>query len=519
MIDAYSLTIVPKQFLEVSYKLYPILKKDVSLRKLYCHIVNQMVTNKKGFAILHAKLLSKLEGKESQHASKNYVASKLLSKFEEHVTKIRYTTNFFGDVYNYSKGEARRGVIDIPPQLITLFKDRSDERVYIESNRKFSKKSSTAKQKIKKAQKALVEEYTPLNEPQRQLLTYLNNQPSNRYKKCLDYLEEAKAKAEELVSPVGKERARKLLEQIETVPQPFYKPSTSGHTQRIFGNSFLQLNKEIRSIICKDWIEIDIDQAQLRILSRIWNIPEVANYLDSQRNLWEDLIQYIQGLYNFEFGPLDKGDLKGILKRFIYSCCFGMTLTNLKATFKEECEEYLGTDYQINLTKKNKNAKDVRLSLGEYLLCHPLIRPLIKARTKVMRKIKREGGANSPYGWIKLDRGVISVMANVAQNVEQMLMTPIINASIASETEAGRGTKTTECQIMGYLHDGAYLKIRRQSEWKRWVKHMYKAWIKLCSKLEMNLDISISINDIKYKFRVDKITKNNPLSIPLVIAS
>jgi hypothetical protein len=503
MIDTYSIKIVPKEFLEVSYKLYPQLKKDISLRKLFCHMVNQMITNKNKYAILNARLLAHIENKIPQYQSRNYVASTLLSKFDKHITKITYTTNLFGDTYNYTKGEARRGVINIPQVLIDLYLDKKDERVYVESNRKFSKDSSVAKQKMREEQLGIVNKYEPLNQPQKELLDYLNNLPSNRFSKCLEYIPEAKIKAEELTNERAKRRATKLLEQIELTPQPFYKPSERGCTQRVFGDSYLHLNKELRNIVCSDWMEIDIEQAQLRILARIWEIPEVTEYLDSKKSLWKDLIQYVQNIYPVQFSSLDKSELKVLLKRFIYSSCFGMSLTKLKKTFKKDCEELLGNTYNMSIVKKNKNGKDIKLSLGEYLICHKVIRPLLVARKKVMKKIKMNKGASSPYGWITLKGSVISVMANVAQSVEQLLMMPIVNT--CKQTEVVRNNKTTsEIQIMGYIHDGAYLKVRKQSEWKRWIKHMYQQWGKMCKQLGMNIDLSIRIGTEEYSLNISK---------------
>lgn len=507
-LELSTITTIPKAFMQVSFTLYPVLKKDKELRRLYCYVMNQYI--KHGKVVLSAKVLAHIEGKESLHKNKNYCAKAFLDRFESSIMPINFTSYGNSD-YSYIQGKAREGTIN-PQQILIDNWNFSihGPRIYVDTLRDYSRDSSRAQARFKREKEQLVSKVEPLTEYQRDLLSYLNNLPPHRFNHMLKHLPEAKKVTSTLETPRSRTSTYSKLSDISDCSKPFYAPSVRGRTHRIFGDSFLTLPKKVRNVLTQDWFELDLEQAQLRILASWWQCQPVIDFLDSGKSLWKELEDYIRLILppNTHISPEQLEELKAANKKLIYSSCYGMGLRNLKSNYKEAFDEIFPS-YSIPLTKSIRGKKVLKdgstrttrkLSLGEYITSHYLINALLSERQKWIHKVKQEGGAHSPYGFVPLLKGMnpSAVLATIGQAYEQKLMEPIFQLANKSFGLDSRNYKTSKVQIMGWLHDGAFVHFQEKKSVQYEINKLLKAWNNLSLELGISISISISFKGHKW---------------------
>jgi hypothetical protein len=495
------ITVASKVFLERAFEVYPILKTDINLRVLFCHIVHNMYTLD-GDALLTAELLAEIEGKQKQFKAKNYVAGGFIASFSTYVLPIKLKQYSNGYTTNYKAGKARKGSIQLPLELEQLYKLEHKDFVYIRTLKPLKRESKKVRYDIQHQQELEANEVIPLTPQQAILLDYMNGLSSNKFATLRKYIPQAKVVAQSLEKEASRTSALKILDNIQLCPKPFYKPSKRGATHRIFSaNSFLNLPKKVRKVFTQDWIEMDLEQAQLRVLTSLWNVKPMKEFIATGKSLWAELINYIQVLFPNKLSYSNKEDIKTILKKMIYSTCYGMASNNLKREFKESFEELYGLDYKEYIPKQLlSNGKLRRYSLGNYLINHPLLKPFLQARSKHMARIKYYEGMNSPYGWVPLEKGQnpSSVLATVAQAYEQRLMEPFIKVARDS-IYIKNGKRTDKLQIMGYLHDGLFLHVKDKSRIDSYMNKIKSEFKKLKEQKILNIDISLSYSYLDKK--------------------
>lgn len=288
-----------------------------------------------------------------------------------------------------------------------------------------------------------------------------------------------------------------LLDKIALNPKPIYKASEKGLTTRIFSsNSYLNLPRNIREIFLQDCIKIDIKSSQFNIVSRLWDIKPVVEFLDNGGHLWTTLYKYMEWE---DFDEATKELLKACLKRFTYSCLYGMGKGSLKSNFRKEVQEII-PKLTAHTTKVNKLGVVRKESVGDYLCKHPLFKAIFTRRDSILKKIKREGGIESLKGWMPLeDNTPQSLLACVAQQVEMEAMQPIAEL-MCHEAEAckKRSNKQNQFMCMGWLHDGVYIELGDKAN----TTHMWLERIKAISnnlKEQTGLEYEV---DVPYEYKV-----------------
>lgn len=506
-LELSTITTIPKAFIQTSFTLFPILRKDKELRKLYCYVFNQQLKHQK--VVLSTKVLAYIEGKESQYKNRNYNGKAFLDRFESSVMPI-YFKDFDGRDYNYTKGKAREGTIN-PEQLLIDNWNFSlhGTHVYIDTLKDFSRDSSKAQARIKREKKELVSKVEPICKHQEELLNYLNDLPSHRFKHIIKHIPEASDITNTLSNERSKTSTHIKLNNIQNCPKPFYAPSSKGRTHRVFGDSFLTLPKKVRTVLTQDWFELDLEQAQLRILASWWKCQPVIEFLNTGKSLWKELQQYIYKILpkDITFSQEQLEELKTTNKKLIYSSCYGMGLRNLKSNYKEAFDKIFPS-YNISvfksikgkITLKDGSIKTTRkLSLGEYIVSHPLISALLSERQKWIHKVKQDGGAQSPYGFIPLLKGMnpSAVLATIGQAYEQKLMEPIFNLAKEAIHTDSRGYKTARFQIMGWLHDGAFVHVQDKKSISWYLNKLLKSWALLSTELGISISIALAYKSKK----------------------
>jgi hypothetical protein len=171
---------------------------------------------------------------------------------------------------------------------------------------------------------------------------------------------------------------RSLLQTIRAIqdqPQPFYRSSSKGNTDRIFGlnSSILDLPSEVRHTMTDPlrWIELDLASAHLAIATALWKLPGIRSLLVSGSSVWDILIKGVSPVT--KKGSRPHQQLKAILKAATYSAVFGMETPSLKR--KITCE---------------MNVAGFKIKGGTVLKL-PVFAELISARTTVYAQIKAAG--------------------------------------------------------------------------------------------------------------------------------
>lgn len=235
-----------------------------------------------------------------------------------------------------------------------------------------------------------------------------------------------------------------LLHKICTNPKPLYQPSENGNTERIFpyNESILSLKKDIRKEFCKNsWVEFDLASSQLAIISKLWNVPFITDYLINNNSIWKDLLNHMQ----LDFTEANKR----IIKIALYGICFGMSKKNVLL----HIEEY----FDIECRK--------------LFFIHPIIQSIFKARSNRIKAILLQGHLTTVYGKQVFVSGntireklskVRSMLAEEAQAFEAKLLEDIV---VLAKT-------TKDFIITLWQSDGFSVRFTDRTKQAKWTKRI-----------------------------------------------
>ena len=270
---------------------------------------------------------------------------------------------------------------------------------------------------------------------QRKVLDYLNSLDRKYYIKIFKYnFQSAVDVARSLKKNVADTLC--LLRALKDESKaPFY--TLSENTYRVYphGYSVVQLKREVRKALCKDWYEADLKNAQLAIIARLWGIPDLENFLMNGGSFWSHVLQALNL-------PLTS-DNKDWLKQMTYALAFGAGING----FKDICKDH---DFCFSYYKKFRAV--------------PLIKSIFKARKKRLAYFKSCDGIHKDC--FKLVTKVpieecYKLLAREAQSVEWALMQSLF--------EYVWSCSPKEIAIVLFQHDGATLFIKQNAE-----RHMKK---------------------------------------------
>ena len=376
---------------------------------------------------------------EERKRNSHYSAKKFFDAFSKDVAIINYRSNYSNWLH---KCRTISSVEWSPRALALTQKEKKtflpENRVWLSNGFKYNREHEacyrretqvTALGRIEMA--GCVEAF--------KLLTYLNNGAPNRFTAIKKYLPEARDRAMEICE--DPDQQLRILKQIEAQAQPFYEPAE--RTTRVFGlnQSFLYLKREIREIMTQNWISCDLRSCQLAVISKVWEIPELSDYLAEGGKIWVDLCAWMGLEYTDEN--------KSVLKNALYAIIFGAGRDLLKKQLSE--------DFPDGATAFKRLRKQ------------PIIHAIFAARAIQIRKIQREGFGIDAFGkkyllaYYQVEGKPYSydssrsIMAIIAQSYELKLLFPVVEAAIDSE----------EFDIVSWLHDGFCLAVKDNSKASR----------------------------------------------------
>jgi hypothetical protein len=266
---------------------------------------------------------------------------------------------------------------------------------------------------------------------------YLNSLPPHLFNRVVaENLIDAEAEAYAL-KPESMESQLRLLRFIETNQQPFYH--SGKNSVRLFTNpSIANLQRDVRKALTHGWTEGDLRYSQLAICAKLWKMKIIEEFLREGKSFWIELFRDL-GVKESEVAKV-----KDILKKRLYSICYGMTSRKVHRIGAWELYE---AGFSPNIIDK--------------FLEHHFIKAIFYYRAIEAERIRKERGAYDAYGnWLPLSkkRWARDIMATVAQSWEMKLIFPVF--LMASHTR--------DFTITLFQHDGFSINFRqRKEEWKK----------------------------------------------------
>jgi chaperonin cofactor prefoldin len=346
--------------------------------------------------------------------------------------------------YSYVDNLCREASVEFPSDILEAVSlelstyNRKDKRVYLATGEVITKNNKNKLREEDKQQAMLISKSIKMHPLQSKLQNYLNDLNGNRFERITSYIPEAlKAlydkndKGEFIITPLAIQEQTRILLSIAEQPQPYYVPSANGKTIRLFElNSGLQgVHSYLRKILTKDWVEVDLQNAHLAIVTRLWDIPSIKTFLETGKSIWEDLLPHL----GFD---ITNKDMKAVFKEYLYGCVYGMSKSRLEL----EITTLYGED------------------IYSRFLSHPVISALLEARNKRIEYLASKRKYTTALGEvIKIESfkdasgnfisNIPSILSQEANEFEMVLLEPIFTYCV----------DTDGIDIMLYQFDGVSL--------------------------------------------------------------
>ena len=293
-----------------------------------------------------------------------------------------------------------------------------------------------------------------------ELMDYMNGSSVQQHTLLLSKnLTAAYEEASKIASKTKRIRTLVLLRSIERNPLPIYAPSKAGRSQRLYavGASTQFLTSAVRRILLGvdggRTVDLDLTNAQLAIVARLWDIQSLREVLEQHASFWEYL-----GL-ELRCDPLP---IKKALKQFIYGLVFGM---------KEHAAKH---------ALSSATSSDIATAVFKL----EVISDIIRARQACMETLRAGGsllagnGEELRLSHIKTNASqqnadIRSLLAQQVQSYEVKLM--------KAAFDAVKGA--TEVSILVWQHDGLTLKFARESGRDTWIPRIREA-VRLAAEVE-----------------------------------
>ena len=406
-----------------------------------------------GLLMISAELLAAIEGKPSNH---HYNAMTFLDRYRTQVLDFSIQESVLHSDPDRCKVRSVKQ-ITLPVRVQELVeaerRTRDSDRVWMSTGNTAMRKHSSEQRKADRAKVNQQAQGGFVNLSTRLLLDYLNALPPHRFTAALKHLPEAMEAAATLSDA---ENQLNLLTSIRDYAQPFYVPVDK--TTRVYSlrESVLRLHRDLRKIMTQDWITADLKSAQLAIVATVWDVPSLRDYLREGKSVWRDLCGHM--------GVGFTDDHKAGMKTALYALVYGAGDQRLEA----HMAKHFGT------TLPGESGKDI---FGAFKR-HPVIRSLLLARGRQLKKIRNESGGEDAFGnftaIVKTRKdgygfeydNARSILACIAQSYEIKLLLPAIQMAVTEQFGSHGFTLTT------FLHDGFTFDVHHASDREDWTEKL-----------------------------------------------
>lgn len=399
---------------------FPALVTNLALRKMFFHLLRGRVMRDKklGYILLPCWLLAQFAGVPQR----KFRTEDLLILFQE------IFPDFTWRDYWHEGQECRMVVTTgIPEMFDDMLTDPGSDRVYIDS---FKKQNYRNRLSLFMETKEIAKKQNWKYKDAEKIAHY---HLAHKLASFIAMLEEHFPEALEAAKRMeNADYHLRVLQEIWDLPVPVYFPTMKGKTPRLFARGLPFLQKVLRKILCKDWIEIDIRSCYAAIVTMLAGLEDFAAFLLSGESIWKLLLEYAG------ITEQHREQAKAFFKIALYSIVFGKQIYMVQVELSRVLDE-AGIGYK----KK--------------MIHHPLIKELAEGISHLKEQIEGDGGAKGAYGWMKLepDEDIDSFLACWIQTFELKLITPIYDLAIKQKE-----SRHEEFDIMLHQHDGVSIKPR-----------------------------------------------------------
>jgi len=361
-------------------------------------------------------------------------------------------------------------------QGITHSRPGENERVYIDDGRKFSraKKAEQTRHNDQVMRDTADDARTPI---QAMILRYHADLPTNTYQALISA---NRADACAWVQDNFKEdddTRRLLWGQLDCLfnfPKPYYA-IPSEKTNRLYPAAGLanlsSVKREIRKILTRGCVEVDIWACHLAIIARTWHVDSLQKLLENLKS--QDKKPW--GWFAASLGLELTRDLKQALKQAVYSLAYGASKRNIIKAFDADSGEEAGT--------------------GKRFLELPIMQDILAARKEQceLPGIACEMSEYNDYlgdrdfGRIREQDEIRSVLSCESQKVEQELIGVVYEYAKAHKDKM---------QILVYSYDGVTFQISdKRPERKNAIMQSIKEAVEE-KATELGLTTSVDFDDL-----------------------
>lgn len=437
--NLYSRTVSPI-FRETIKNLCPQLGENPAYWNFFYILHFGMREKKTGKVLIPRELIALCEGNKFLTNDKNYTAKKFLLAF-------KYDVNPTLEWSDWSYIDNKCRVVDHiewSSEILQAVANERNEvwktsgRVYVSDGEAWNEyrqqriRELTYEETVRRMEFAEVE-------IAKKLLAYMNSLPVLTFSLLEKNMPHAKEIAKQQTS---RDHQLDLLRQIEDEYKPFYKPTEKSVRIFPFSENICSLQRNVRKALVRGWTDFDLKSAQLAIAAKLWNLPDVMEYLEERNSIWNDLYKTF-GLTKEQYP-----DAKDYFKEALYAVMYGATR---------------GTVAEI-LSPLGKNAFYTFTS-------HYIIQITWNASREQLIQISRNGGMKDCFGrWlaVKKETSCRSILAQASQAMELLLLSGVVELAIQEKY-------TKSFKITLWQHDGFSVQFRRKAQQTYWIKRIMEA--------------------------------------------
>lgn len=300
---------------------------------------------------------------------------------------------------------------------------------------------STQQQKCREKLRERSRQQEPPCEDSRRWRDYLNRRDSTLFESVQSRLPQAykRVRRDSDFKGQKREEAFRHLRAIEEQPVPIYGFSKKTVRLKALNPSLQTIDGDLRHILTRDWIELDLSSAQLAIAGVDWGIPKVVEFLSEGKSIWKELASFLDL-------PIV---VKPALKKGLYAAVYGALVENIP---------------RFILSKANYENTTVTEEKAKQFTEHPLVEELLVARERKLKQIQEKGGEENCYGRMIDYSGIDkkkperSILAQLNQAREMWLLEPVLSLA-ENQDEGEQAWEVTLLQ-----HDGFSIRVHNGQE-------------------------------------------------------
>ena len=482
---------VSKNFRNEIIKVYPACANNISYMKFvqYRLFSNNWEDEKEKLIKVPQFVLAYCEDKITHLASKNYKGHLFLQDFKRDVQDIDWSD------WSYAEGKCRVTKFPIHNNIellltLDIHKDYNNEggRFYLVSGLKFTKRNrrddlKTEKQKLL-SELIEIRQCRKIKQLASKIWTHMATNGRDKYlikmiNTNIDLVEEAIKNRSDL-EPTKQKAYLELTDIIKEGTMPILHGVQNSCRLYESGASITGLPRQYRKMLCKGWTEFDIKSSQLAIVSSMWNISSIHDFLSQKNSVWDLFFN------EFTVDKDDYTDTKRFFKESLYSIVFGKQEQAIAKLYDQKFGAGAGIKFSnIWLVRDLFDAREKEINRlankpgGRHHSPAVSLMPTGNEFffTGMSKKQAKLYDGIMPYGQRKR---ITCAMAQEVQMIEMALLNPIIDL-------AERNSKNYKITL--WQHDGFSVAFLNQNHRGKYTKAIENAFTANLKKLSSTINI------------------------------